>query len=252
MRAAATQLRAAILEKQDGEFLGDEREVTLHLGVSRTTLRQIARLLEREGLLAVKRGASGGYYARRPSAGSVEAAVLDYLEILEIRTDELSTMASIIWIEAIRQASTLKSKMAGTVASRLLKIVRKTDSDISYGDLITIEQTIRSEVFALIDSPYVKFIFQISNLFGQKRLSSDTSHKTSAHFEPEFIVAWRDIKQLELGAIRQSDPELGVLAARRSRDLWRTVSQFQLPPEIGDASKPKREAKTAAVRSRES
>lgn len=118
MRAAATELGGIILAKDDGEFLGDEREVIQRLGISRTTLRQIARLLEREGPLAVERGSNGGYYARRPSAASVEAAVTDYLEILEIRTDELSTMASIIWTEAVRQAAGLKSKAAIATAAR--------------------------------------------------------------------------------------------------------------------------------------
>ena len=234
MRAAATHFRAIILAKRDGEFLGDEREVIQLLGVSRTTLRQIARLLEREGLLAVKRGSHGGYYARRPNAGSVEAAVIDYLEILEVRTDELSTMASIIWIEAIRQASTVKTKAAATLSSKLSKVVRGTATDMSFGELVTIEQMIRAEVFALIDSPYVRFIFQVSNLFGQKRLERSGAEKAAAHIEPEFIAAWRSIKLLELGAIAQGDQELGMLAARRSRNLWLTVSQFQLPAALSN------------------
>jgi GntR family transcriptional repressor for pyruvate dehydrogenase complex len=127
MKAAATQFRSVIMAKEDGDFIGDEREVIQVLGVSRTTLRQIARLLEREGLLSVRRGSSGGYFARLPSPLSVEVAVVDYLEILNVHTEELSAMAS---------------------------------------------------------------------------------------------------KLLELSAIAQGDQELGVLAARRSRDLWRTVSQF--------------------------
>jgi GntR family transcriptional repressor for pyruvate dehydrogenase complex len=231
MRAAATLLRTVILEKQDGDFLGDEREVIQILGVSRTTLRQIARLLEREGLLAVKRGANGGYYARRPNVSSVEAAVIDYLEILEIRTDELSTMASIIWIEAIRQACELKTPKAVSLTRKLSKIVRATGDDLSYGELLSVEQIIRSDVFALIESPYVKFIFQINVQFGQKRLGEETSEKSVTHIEAEFIRAWRDVKLLELSSIGHGDPELGTIAAQRTRNLWRQVSQFQLPVE---------------------
>ena len=228
MKAAASQLRSIILARDDGAFLGDEREVIQLLGVSRTTLRQIARLLEREGLLAVRRGSSGGYYARRPSLGSVEAAVTDYLEILEIRTDELSTMASIIWTEAVRQAAGLKSEAAAAVAARLAKLVRATDATISYRELIEIEQMIRSEVFNLIDSPYVKFIFQINISFGARRLSRTPPDQAASHIDPEFIARWRGGKLLELEAIALGDEELGILAASRSRELWRTVSQFQL------------------------
>ncbi len=231
MRAAATQLRSFILEKQEGDFLGDEREVIQQLGVSRTTLRQIARLLEREGLLAVKRGANGGYYARRPNVSSVEAAVIDYLEILEIRPDELSTMSSIIWIEAIRQACGLKSPEAKAAARRLGKIVRASGDDLSYGELLAIEQRIRSEVFGLIESPYVKFIFQINVKFAQTRLSKQISDKSVAPIDSEFIRTWRDVKLLELGSIGHGDEELGTIAAQRTRNLWRQVSQFQLPVE---------------------
>ena len=227
MSAAASQLRVMILARADGEFLGDEREVTQRLGVSRTTLRQVARLLEREGLLAVRRGSNGGYYARRPSPGSVEAAVTEYLEVLEIRTDELSTMASIIWTEAVRQAAGLGNAAARDTAERLAGMVRTTGADVSYGALIGIEQAIRSEVFALIDSPYMRFVFQINISFGQRRLSRGQPEQAALPIDQGFIARWRDIKLLELTAIAQADEELAVLAANRSHALWRTVSQFQ-------------------------
>ena len=228
MKAAATQLREIILAKEDGECLGDERKVLELLGVSRTTLRQVARLLEREGLLSVRRGSNGGYYARRPSVHSVEVAVTDYLEILQIRTDELSTISSIIWTEAVRQAAGLKTKVATTIAGKLARTVRATDANITYNELITIEQSIRSEVFKIIDSPYVKFLFQINISFGAKRLSRDAHGKATSHFDAEFINRWRQVKLLELNAITNGDPELGVMAANRSRELWRNVSQFHL------------------------
>jgi DNA-binding GntR family transcriptional regulator len=229
MKAAATQLRSIILAKDENKLLGDEREVIQLLGVSRTTLRQIARLLEREGLLSVRRGSNGGYYTRRPSLTSVEAAVTDYLEILEVRSDELSTISSIIWTEAVRQAAALKSKAASTTANKLTKLIRGTDDNISYRELIDVEQRIRSDVFNLIDSPYVKFIFQINISFGEKRLRRDASDRASSNIDIEFIERWRDVKLLELNAIARGDPELGILAANRSRELWRTVSQFQHP-----------------------
>lgn len=229
MKTAATQLRSVILAKEDGDFIGDEREVIQLLGVSRTTLRQIARLLEREGLLAVRRGANGGYYARRPSLGSVEGAVIDYLEILEIRTDELSTMAAIVWIEAVRQAAGARTSTAKSVAAKLSKAVRGVVSPMRYDEFLEIEKKFRSEVFGLIDSPYVKFIFQITARFGERRAKSeDRVGRADAILLPEFVAKWRDIKLLELNAIAQGDEELGVLAASRMRDLFRTVSQ----PEV--------------------
>jgi DNA-binding IscR family transcriptional regulator len=232
MKSAATQLRSVVLSKEDGEFLGDEREVIQLLGVSRATLRQVARLLEREGLLAVKRGSNGGYYARRPCPQSVEAAVIDYLEVLDVGTDELSIMASTIWIEAVRQAANSTDKTASAVVTKLTKAVRAVDTTtLSYVELIRLEQRIRADVLSLVDMPYMKFMFQITLSFGEKRFSREESNKAMAHVLPEWITRWREVKLLELSAIAHGDQELAVMAAGRSRDLWRTVSQFQRPDE---------------------
>src|SRR5690606_6477873 len=47
---------------------------------SRPTLRQAARVLESEQLLAVRRGIGGGYYARQPSMDAVGRAAASFLK----------------------------------------------------------------------------------------------------------------------------------------------------------------------------
>ena len=64
---AADQLREILLRQQEGEMIGSEDDLVARLGVSRVTVRQAARLLEREGVLRVRRGINGGYFASRPS-----------------------------------------------------------------------------------------------------------------------------------------------------------------------------------------
>ena len=51
---AAAGLRAAVLALPDGALLGGEEVLQRQLGISRPTLRQAARVLEREGLLRVR------------------------------------------------------------------------------------------------------------------------------------------------------------------------------------------------------
>jgi len=53
-----------VLAAKEGALIGSEESLIADLGVSRSTLRQAARLLEREGLLRVKRGINGGYYGQ--------------------------------------------------------------------------------------------------------------------------------------------------------------------------------------------
>jgi DNA-binding FadR family transcriptional regulator len=64
----ADKLREAVLtEFASGELLGSEDELVARYGVSRPTLRQAMRVLQAEGLIGVRRGNSGGFFARTPS-----------------------------------------------------------------------------------------------------------------------------------------------------------------------------------------
>jgi hypothetical protein len=63
-------------------------------------------------------------------------------------------------------------------------------------------------------------------------LSRGSQGKSSSHIDAEFIGNWRNVKLLELNAIANGDQELGVMAANRSRELWRNVSQFQLDDDV--------------------
>src|SRR6202007_1034206 len=49
------------------------------LGVGVVTVQQVARILEHEGLLAVRRGPGGGYYGKRPTEASLERSIAAYL-----------------------------------------------------------------------------------------------------------------------------------------------------------------------------
>lgn len=70
--AVADRMREAVLlEHADGEHLGSEDDLIARFGVSRPTLRQAVRVLQTEGLLVVRRGNQGGFFASRPSSDVV-------------------------------------------------------------------------------------------------------------------------------------------------------------------------------------
>ncbi len=223
--AAASRLRALIASGDDGDFLGDEGQVQKLLGVSRTTLRQVARLLEREGLLAVKRGGNGGYFARRPSLGSVETALIAHLETLDVGIEELLALASITWTESVEQAARLRSAKSRALAEELAKLVENIAPAVSNRELIEVEQGIRSQIFELIESPYMRLIFQVNVQFAQRKFEGPGRIPELALDHAEFVSAWRNSKLLELKAIAQGDVELGTLAAKRTREVWTRMMQ---------------------------
>lgn len=64
-----------------GTYLGAEDELLQRLGVSRPTLRQAAKIVESDKMIAVRRGSKGGIYATRPEAADVIRAPAHYLRL---------------------------------------------------------------------------------------------------------------------------------------------------------------------------
>ncbi len=220
MNMVASRLRAIIAAHEEGYFLGGEKELQLLLGASRTTLRQVARLLEREGLLSVRRGGNGGYFACRPSFGSMEAALTAHLETLDVRIEELLAIASITWTEAVEQAARLNSDASRALADAIADTVRAVAADISNRALIEIEQRIRAQIFELIECPYMRLIFEVNVRFARRKFEGPGQIRDVTEDQAEFVEAWRSAKLLELEAIARGDAELGALAAKRTREVW--------------------------------
>jgi GntR family transcriptional regulator, transcriptional repressor for pyruvate dehydrogenase complex len=217
---AASRLRTIIASHEDGYFLGGEKELQQLVGASRATLRQVARLLEREGLLRVRAGGKGGYFACKPSFGSMEVALTAHLERLDVRIEELLAIASITWTESVEQAATLNNDTSRGLAEEIAETVRAVPPDITNRALIEIEQHIRSRVFELIDCPYMRLIFEVNVRFARHRFEGPGQIRDESDDQARFVEAWRSAKLLELEAIARGDAELGSLAAKRTREVW--------------------------------
>jgi DNA-binding GntR family transcriptional regulator len=219
IEGAASRLRALALASSEGDLLGSEEALVEKLGASRATVRQVARLLEREGLLRVRRGLNGGYFAGRPNLDSVEAAVSAYLDTLDMDAEDVTIVASVLWVEALRKAAGLRSEAARAMASRLRQRVTAFRADAPFSKVVELEEAYRSEIFTLTRARYIELIFQINIVFAQKHFRPlSLSDDSEAH--RSFVDAWRKAKLMELDAITDGDPELAMMAARHSRNLW--------------------------------
>jgi DNA-binding FadR family transcriptional regulator len=215
--AAASRLRSIALAAKDGALLGSEDALVARLRVSRATMRQVARVLEREGLLRVRRGINGGYFGARPNVATIETAVSAYLDTLDMDPEEIIVIASVLWVEVLRKAASLGTKAAKATASRLRERVTALPPDASFQKVAEVDEETRTAIFDLIKGRYIELIFHINVAFAQRHFPP-LSEKGSKH--REFVHLWRNAKLMELEAISDGDPELGMLAARHSRNLW--------------------------------
>lgn len=217
MQIAAERLRQVVLASADGAFLGREDDLLHRLECSRATLRQVARLLEREGLLEVRRGSNGGYFGKRPDAGTIEATVGAHLQTLDVDIVDTFVIASALWVETMRKATRAPEDERMQTAARLGRKLAEMGADAAFEELRELEFLVREEVFALARSDYIRLIFDINAAYAWQWLG--TRHKRPVT-DARFVRAWGDAKQMELFAIACGDADLAVMAANHSRKLW--------------------------------
>ena len=216
---AAAGLRAAVLALPDGALLGGEEVLQRQLGISRPTLRQAARVLEREGLLRVRRGNNGGYFGARPDPGFIAATVASYLEVLKTKPEDLGRIATVLWIEVVEQAARNRDGRTAGLAIRFRRDIHALDAGAGFSEVLALEHKISRHVFALINSPYVELIFNINANFAQRRMADFPARRDGTPEHAGFVQAWRKAKMMELEAIAEGDAELALLAAKRCRRL---------------------------------
>ena len=219
IEAAATHLRAISMEAEDGAFLGSEEALLQTLGFSRSTVRQVARLLEQEGLLRVKRGISGGYYAARPDARTIERVVSSYLESVHFEAEEVTIVASALWVEVIRRASLVRNDTSRALADRFRRRVIAMKPTATFAEVRKVEIESQKAIFTLVESRYIELIFDINIAFASRGFSSP-SLGDIGEYHRDFVRRWREAKLLELAAIGEGNVELGLMAARYVRSLW--------------------------------
>jgi GntR family transcriptional regulator, transcriptional repressor for pyruvate dehydrogenase complex len=203
----------------EGELIGSEDDVIAHLGVSRVTVRQAARLLERDGLLLVKRGKKGGYFSARPGLDMMEAVVCAYLETLGIGAAHTGGVATALWVESVRQATLADRTKAIAAARKLQDLVEALPPEASMGAIAEAEHAFRGQIFDLIDGNYLRTIFQINAAFSRSHLPADAP-PISEDQHREFLRKWRSAKLLQCEAIASGDMLQGVLAALHDRNAW--------------------------------
>jgi DNA-binding FadR family transcriptional regulator len=149
---------------QDGESLGSEDELLARLRVSRPTLRQAAKMVESDRLIAVRRGAKGGFYACRPNAADVIRAPARYLRL---------NGATIADVHAV---TTVIAEMTAAAAARSEDLVLREqlaafrdgiEANDTVGDIIRAESDLTRLLTEMSGNPVARLFLEISHTFGR-------------------------------------------------------------------------------------
>ncbi|TCM27763.1 GntR family transcriptional regulator [Novosphingobium sp. ST904] len=230
--AAADKLREIVLAREPGTYIGREEALIAELGFARATVRQAARLVEREGFLTVRRGNSGGYFASRPDSTTIESIVSMYLSMMEVPPEDITVIATALWVEAMRKAARAPHDVIVERTSDLVERTRAVSDDAGFDEVRELERETQDVVFGLADSSYIKLIFDINVAFSRRTYQGPAADDVSKEHR-RFVRSWRNARLMEFGALFQGDPELASIASQYSRKVWarRIRARFHMKSE---------------------
>jgi GntR family transcriptional repressor for pyruvate dehydrogenase complex len=139
--AIAQSLRRRIVDEfADGEHIGSAEDLIDRFQVSGPTLRQAMRVLEAEGLVKVRRGNNGGFFASTPSIDVVSRSASALLRRQGAEPADLIQMAQLIGPEVAERAANNPDAAARRRLADHIKVVWADGTDA------TIENAVNAAV----------------------------------------------------------------------------------------------------------
>lgn len=202
----ADRLRDIAFAADDGALIGSLQDLTAALTVGVVTLQQAARVLEHEGLLEIRRGPGGGYYATRPDAAALARSIGVYLRSHPSSFEEALDITSLLFSELVAAAAgctddALRGEMEG--------LLRRIDDCITGSDSGAHESDLLDLLFRMVDWPLFKMLMLVTLRVAEtkrERLLPDNA---------EAMIAWRSGRGRIIAAILERDGELARFEADR-------------------------------------
>ena len=222
VQAAAAKLRDMILAREPGAQIGSLNEVADLLGVGIVTVQQAARILEHEGLLAVRRGPGGGYYGTRPDEAALERAFAAYLRVHGFSNRESQEMLSLLDCEIVPVAARCTDEGLREAVRSLLARVDHCDS---VDKRVAFETELRDVLLKMVARPLIELVCRVTQrLYVQSSMPPLFAGKAA-------IDAWKSARRRMLEAILKQDEHLAQFEAERYRRLVLSRLRSEATPE---------------------
>jgi DNA-binding FadR family transcriptional regulator len=221
------QLQEECLAAPEGAALGSEEELLNRLQVSRPTLRQATRLLEYQGLMTVRRGPGGGYFARRPDVRSVADAAALFLRSRRTSLAEIVALAHSFSIESAARAAVSTATDARASLGAFAEDIRsQVPEDISSDLFVAQEAVITGLIYEMVGSAPLELLSRVFTRFG-------IGSRGGNIFEgfPERRTLWRPLRLALVDAIVAGD---AALASELASKLNALSAHWVLPLEAAE------------------
>lgn len=208
IHSTAETLRQRIFAHEPGVRIGSLREIAADFDVGIVTIQQVARILEYEGLLEVRRGPGGGYFGRRPDVGTLEGVLTAYMRSHPASWEDALELTSLLFIELCAAAA------GAGKATDLYEELRNLEQRIAdcdpLADLATLEEEFQDLLFRMVDRPLFELLTRVTLHFAA---SNPAQPLATGLISPKL---WHEGRQRIARAILAQDVQLARFEANRS------------------------------------
>jgi DNA-binding FadR family transcriptional regulator len=160
-----------------GVLLGGELELIERYGCSRAVFREAVRLLERHGIVEMRRGVGGGLYIRRPDPEPVANAMAVYLDFNGVQPQQLEEARRAIETVCVE---TLAHTITDDQVERLREFLKAEEGSVDERELHSMHD-FHVLVAELTGNPALQlFVASLTNLT-QRQRTSDSSNQEYLH-----------------------------------------------------------------------
>jgi DNA-binding FadR family transcriptional regulator len=198
-------LRERIFAVAPGTLIGSLHDLARSLEVGIVTLQQVARVLEHEGLLEVRRGPGGGYFGARPDDAALERALHSYMRMNPATFEEALDMTSLLFNELATAAAECQDD---TLREELRDLLARLNAR-SNTEIASFEAEFQELLFRMVRRPLFEMLTRVTLQY------STTREARLVHPFGSELTHWREGRVSIINAILANDPKLTRFEANR-------------------------------------
>lgn len=199
------------LSATPGEYLGAENDLLRKFGISRPTLRQAAKMVERDRLISVRRGSKGGFFAERPDASDAIQSLTRFLRLRGTNLGDVMQVTRPVSEEAAVAAARQRSQAD---IEQLTELVAAIDEYEEPREFIAAEVKMARVIARICGNPVIELVIEIGYGFGLGE------RDIGLYSDPERRTRSRELQRGLLNAIIDGDADIARLMMQRRSDQF--------------------------------